>query len=263
VGPGFEEVHVPIETPRAKYRQLADLLRSAIETGEYPPGSLLPSEPELAQRYEVSRDVAHQAVVVLRGEGLVRVDRGRGTVVRELPVLRRNAVIRQATRDQGNARGAFQAELARLGLEARSDVTISELPAPADVANLLDISLGATVLVRRRLMWAGEVPVQIATSWLPAEIAAGTPLAELDTGPGGIYSRLADIGYGPSSFTESVRVRPAEDQEARWLRVDPEQRVLAIQRIARTAESRCVEVNDIVLAAHQWELVYEWSAGQQ
>jgi GntR family transcriptional regulator len=249
---------MPLETPRSQYRQLADLLRRAIENGEYPPGSTLPSEPELARRYEVGRLTVNRAVQILRSEGLVRVERGRGTIVRELPVLTRDAAGRQAIREAGQARGAFQAELERLGLAARSDVEILDTVPPDDVASLLGTD--GKVLARRRQMYANDIPVQLATSYIPLDIAAGTQLAQPDTGPGGSYSRLADLGYAPAAFTETVRVRLADDDETRFLHLDTEQRVLAIRRLARADTGRVVEVNDIVLPAHQWELVYEWVA---
>jgi len=40
--------------------------------------------------------------------------------------------------------------------------------------------------------------------------------------------------------------------------MEAEQRVFAVRRIARNAAGRVVEVTDIVLPAHQWELVYQW-----
>jgi GntR family transcriptional regulator len=251
-----------LESPRSQYRQIADLLRADIEAGEYPPGSTVPSEPELSARYAVSRPTVNRAISILRSEGLVRVERGRGTIVRELPVIRRDAAGRQRqdVREAGDARGAFQAELERLGLAARSEVEVSEAAAPADVARLLAIEPGAPVLARRREMYANDIPVQLATSYLPLDIAAGTQLIETDTGPGGTYSRLADLGHAPVAFTESVRVRLADDDEARFLRLDAEQRALIIRRTARTSAGRIVEVNDITLPAHQWELVYDWSA---
>jgi hypothetical protein len=42
--------------------------------------------------------------------------------------------------------------------------------------------------------------------------------------------------------------------------MDPDQRVIAIRRTAADAAGRVVEVNEIALPAHQWELVYEWPA---
>jgi GntR family transcriptional regulator len=253
---------MPIESPRPQYRQLADLIRIAIERGEYPAGSELPPEDQLASRHGVSRATVNRAVLILRGDGAVRVIRGKGTVVRELPVLRREAAARQRAeaREADGARGAFQGELARLGLTARSEADVSVGVPPADVAALLAIEPGGTVVIRRRRMYANDVPVQLATSFLAFGIAADTRLAEADPGPGGIYSRLAELGCAPASFSESVRVRLPEPAEAAFLALDAEQRVLALRRIASAQDGRVVEVNDIVLPAHQWELCYEWQA---
>jgi GntR family transcriptional regulator len=251
-----------IQPSRPEYLQVAAAIREAITAGEWAPGTLMPSEPELAARYGVTRATVNRALSVLRTEGLVRPERGRGTTVNELPVIRREAVARQRrdVREAGQARGAFDGELRRLGLTPRSEVEVGQAPAAAAVAELLGVEPGAAVLARRRRMYADGIPVQMATSYLPLDIAEGTPLAETDPGPGGAYSRLADLGHAPASYAETARVRPPDDDEARFLRMDPDQRVVAIRRTARTAAGRIVEVNEITLPAHQWELVYEWDA---
>ena len=176
-----------IETPRPEYMQVADAIRRAIEAGEWAPGSLIPPEPELAARYGTTRATVNRALSVLRAEGLVRPKQGRGTTVRELPVLHRDAARRQRreVREEGHARDAFEGELRALGYTARSDVTVTEVPAPAAVAELLGVDEGAMVLARRREMYANDLPVQMATSYIPLDIAAGTPIAETDTGAGG------------------------------------------------------------------------------
>jgi DNA-binding FadR family transcriptional regulator len=67
---------------RAVFRQLADLLRDRIQSGELGPGEPLPSELRLAQDHGLSRTTVRQAIGQLRTEGLVTVDRPRGTFVR-------------------------------------------------------------------------------------------------------------------------------------------------------------------------------------
>src|SRR3954470_4530674 len=67
---------------RAVFRQLADLLRDQIESGELGPGEPLPSELRLAQEDGISRTTVRQAIAQLRTEGLVTVERPRGTFVR-------------------------------------------------------------------------------------------------------------------------------------------------------------------------------------
>jgi GntR family transcriptional regulator len=251
-----------IDAPRPEYMQVADAIRAAIEAGEWEPGALIPPEPELAARYGVTRATVNRALSILRTEGLVRPKQGRGTTVRELPVLRRDAVRRQQreTREAGQARGAFEGELRALGYASRSEVIVGEVPAPAEVAELLGVDEGSAVLARQRQMYASDLPVQMATSYIPLDIAAGTPIAEADPGPGGTYSRLADLGHAPADFSETVRVRRPSDDEARFLQMDLDQRVIAIGRTARTAAGRIVEVNLITMPAHQWELAYEWTA---
>ncbi len=85
---------MPIERAPSQYRQLADLLRAAILRGDYPPGSTFPSEPELAEQHGVSRPTINRALLVLRSEGLIRVERGRGTIVRSVPTIPRYATTR-------------------------------------------------------------------------------------------------------------------------------------------------------------------------
>ncbi|MET8041526.1 winged helix-turn-helix domain-containing protein [Micromonospora sp. NPDC005215] len=67
---------------RAVFRQLADLLRDRIASGDLAPGASLPSELRLAQEYGLSRTSVRQAVALLRSEGLVIVEPPRGTFVR-------------------------------------------------------------------------------------------------------------------------------------------------------------------------------------
>lgn len=67
------------------YRQVADELRDAIETGTLRPGQLLPTEANLADGFGVSVDVVRAGLGVLRGEGLIVTERGKGSRVREVP----------------------------------------------------------------------------------------------------------------------------------------------------------------------------------
>ncbi|HEV2373540.1 MAG TPA: GntR family transcriptional regulator [Streptosporangiaceae bacterium] len=252
---------MPLESPRAQFRQLADEIRAAVGRGEYPPGSTLPSEPELARRYGVSRLTVNRAVGLLRTEGLVRVERGKGTVVREIPMITRDAMSRylRTSRERGEARGAFDSEVRGLGLTPRTEVTVERLSAPAAIAVALELAEGADVVTRNRRMYANDVPVQLATSWIPAEIADGTRIAEPDSGPGGIISRFAELGYAQTRITERIQVRRPSDGEARFLRLDNDQAVTEIWHTGWTAEDRPVEVCVHVVPAHLWALDYEWS----
>lgn len=55
-----------------RWQEIASQLRDAIVTGQHPPGSKLPKEEELEQRYKVSRTTVRRAIAALTNEGLVR-----------------------------------------------------------------------------------------------------------------------------------------------------------------------------------------------
>ena len=244
------------------FRQIAAKLRQAINAGDYGRGEPLPKAAEFAVRFGISEATVQRACDQLRSEGLIRTKSGRGMIVNPVPVIVRNAAARQrrATREEGQARGAFDAELRHLGLEPRSDVETGREAAPEQVAAILETEAGSEVVFRRRKMYASGEPVQLATSYIPADVADAAGAEQADTGIGGLYSRLADAGFAPARFAETVRVRTPDDDEAEFLAMDSDQRVYVITRTARTEAGRPVEVCVHVMPAHQWELVYEWDA---
>ncbi|MGW4469723.1 GntR family transcriptional regulator [Nonomuraea sp. NPDC004354] len=65
-----------------RYQAIAADLRDQITTGALAPGAAVPSESELRQRYDASRNTVRQAFAVLEREGLVIAEHGRGRFVR-------------------------------------------------------------------------------------------------------------------------------------------------------------------------------------
>ena len=63
------------------YRQLKDILKEDIESGIWKPGDRIPSENELREQYDVSRNTVIKALEELVQEGLLRREQGRGTFV--------------------------------------------------------------------------------------------------------------------------------------------------------------------------------------
>jgi GntR family transcriptional regulator len=253
-------VFVTVEEPASLADQIAAALRDGIRRGEYRPGSRLPSEDELARQYGVDRRTANTAVRALRAEGLARSERGRGTFVAEVPVITRHAMTRyvQEARERAGSRGAFDGEIRAMGLDPHTDVTVSIGPAPADVAEALQLDPGAEVIIRERHMYASGMPVQFATSYIPAAIGAGTQIAEVDSGPGGIISRMAELGHAQTRITETISTRPPTAQERAFLRLDKGQAVSEIWHIGWTADGRPVELMRSAVPAWQWRFSFEW-----
>ena len=70
-------------SPIPLYHQLADIILAKIRSGEYPPGSRIPSENSLASRYSIGRPTARQATDLLVRKRILIRRRGSGTFVCE------------------------------------------------------------------------------------------------------------------------------------------------------------------------------------
>ena len=246
-----------------RYREIADAIREKIQSGEYARGSVLPSNADLAAEHAVSTPVVNRALQVLRSEGLVRAERGRGTVVHEIAPLVRRAVERHRRTVREQQGGAFASEVSSLGYAPRSNlVQVGPVTPPPHVAELLGLTDPDPVAaIRDRRMYADDTPVQLATSYVPWEIASGTRITQPDVGPGGTYARLAEQGHVVTRWRERVTTRPPSEAEGDFLNLTDDQRVLAIERVAYTTQDRPVEVTLMALPAHQWTLEYEWEDG--
>ncbi|OLT11064.1 hypothetical protein BJF78_27795 [Pseudonocardia sp. CNS-139] len=159
-----------------------------------------------------------------------------------VPPVMRLARNRLSRAERGAGRGTFTTDAHTGGWTARVDVDIRVEPAPDDVAAALGLAPGAEVLVRDRVMFADDVPVQLATSCLPRDLTEGTAIERADTGPGGVYARLEEAGHVLTRFTEAVRIGRAAEREADQLDVPVGAALYRIQRTAHTA-ARPVEVN--------------------
>ncbi|WP_405702836.1 GntR family transcriptional regulator [Streptomyces sp. NBC_00069] len=139
-------------------------------------------------------------------------------------------------------------------------LSVGDEPAPAAVSAVLGLAEGAPACVRRRRFLLDGKPVMLAASYLDAVLVAGTPIAEPDSGPGGIHARLAELGYGPVRFREEVRSRMPSPEEADRLGPAAGNPVVLVRRTAFAADGRAVEVAEMVLDASAYVLEYEFDA---
>lgn len=223
------------------YVRVAEHLKRAILEGDMPDGVKLPSLAELAAEHSITRGVAERVVAQLRGEGLLVGRKGEGYFVRRFERITRMCPGRPTDR-------------------ATTNPEIGETAAPDFVARHFTIGEGDLVVYRRQVFTANDRPVQLTTSYFPIDIARGTALMHTDTGPGGVYTRLDELGWAPTRFRELVVPRGASPEEAAKLRLMRRAAIVAeITRLAWSGE-RCVEVNRMVLDAAAYELSYDFPA---
>ena len=155
------------------YYQLQELLKEGIESGGWKPGDRMPSEPELARRYAVSRVVVRQALAILQDDGQIVRIQGRGTFVAE-PKL--------------DARAGGLARM--LAAPRPPDVAIDVLeagtpPVQASIRSGLRVDDDERVLRLTTGLSVGGVPLAITYSffraadvpWLEEVVEVGRPLA--------------------------------------------------------------------------------------
>lgn len=242
------------------FRQVAADLRQKISAGSYAPGEQLPSERELVEHYGVSRPTVRDAVDILRSEGLVTSEHGRGVFVRPPASIERIARTRLSRAARERNRGAFLADAAARGFTPSTSVKIRFEEADERTAGYLAIDVGAEITVRDRVMRADGLVVQLAVSRLPRELTHGTAIEEVNTGPGGAYARLEEAGHQLGSFVEHVGARMPTPDEASLLQLAHGVPVVTVTRVAYSVDGTPLEMNDMVLAADRYELSYEWPA---
>ncbi|MBJ7907368.1 GntR family transcriptional regulator [Streptomyces sp. DSM 110735] len=244
---------------RPKYQRIADTLREAIQSGEYGPGDRLPGENELMAAHGVARMTARQALSVLRDEGVAEARKGAGVFVRAFRPLRRRGIQRLSQEQWGSGRSIWSADIENRALEV-DQVTVSEETAPDHISAVLDLGDDDTVCVRRRRFVLDEKAVLLATSYLPMSVVAGSAITQEDTGPGGTYARLAELGHKPVHFREEIRSRMPSKDEAARLSMSAGTPVILICRTAFADEGRPVEVNEMTLDAASYILEYDFDA---
>ncbi|MFE2490079.1 UTRA domain-containing protein [Streptomyces mirabilis] len=171
-------------------------------------------------------------------------------------VILRDARTRYTTgqREENGAHGAFDAELRRSGRSPRAEVIVSRAAAPADVAELLSVE--GDVVVRARQMFDGDRVIQIATTYIPVDVAEAAGIEQVDTGVGGIISRMKEAGYDQGDTAiEDIALRTATSEESARLGLPDGAEVVTINHIGATADGRVVEVTQHVLGKG-WKLRY-------
>lgn len=245
---------------RPAFKQIADDLRAKIREEQLEPGNRLPSETALMESYGVARMTARQALAVLKSEGLIVAEHGRGVFVRERPVVRRVASDRFSRKHREQGQAAFIAESQGVGAPGVDELEVGYESASSELRDVLQLPARARVLVRRRRYLLDEQPVELAVSYVPADLAKGTAIEQRNTGPGGIYARIEDTGHRLGEFVEEVSARMPSAEERRRLRLTEGTPVLTVRRVALDTEGRPVEVTDTVKASPSFVLEYRFLA---
>lgn len=241
-----------------KYKEIADDLRRRIDDGEFPDRKL-PAERKLAEAYGIAQGTMRQALTVLRDEGIVTSRVGSGWSILEWRPIVRHGIERLSAEQWGAGKSIWDVDVE--GRKLKPDaVQVEQLPASADVATALGVDEGEPVWRRNRRYLLDGVPVLRSTAYIPDDLARGTRITQVDTGPGGVYARLAEAGHAPRAFREDLRCRKASPAEVDDLRLSSGAPVVDLVRYASESSGRVVELNRMILDASRYLLRYDFPA---
>ncbi len=199
-----------------------------------------------------------RAQELLITEGLLEGRAGSGTYVR-VPTERRRML---RSRHLGlHSAPPFRADFAKSGSqgswEAHSDVRTEATPG---VAARLGIEPGDLTVRTTYEFLIDSRPVQLADSWEPLAITAGSPVLMPELGPlagRGVVERMASIGIEVEFAVETPRPARATQEQAYLLGISAGDLVTLVERTYFDADGRAVETADIVIPDSRWEISYE------
>ncbi|MFF7329696.1 UTRA domain-containing protein [Streptomyces sp. NPDC008150] len=151
-----------------------------------------------------------------------------------------------APREQGQV-DAWSAEAQQRGGQRLTEV--AEVVPPREVATALSLADGTPVAVRRRVILLDDLPIELADSYYPIEIARGTALLERKKIKGGAPTLLAALGYQARHTSEDLELREANELERAALGLRKGSNVLTLLRTTATEDGSPFEVQFMVMKA--------------
>ncbi|MGW9556351.1 GntR family transcriptional regulator [Nocardiopsis sp. NPDC055551] len=226
------------------YLQVAKHIKAEIESGALPEGERIDSVRTIAAKWTISLATATKVVGVLKAEGLVRSEPGRGSIV---------------TRDQSAASAKDRVVRSLEGriyaADERAEIRAAELvPAPEDIANAMGVPVGTNVIRRRRVTLRDDRPSSASTSWFKGELAESAPLLlEAERLPQGTPKYVEEnVGLTPVAGKDQLRADIASEEDSAALNIPLGSPVLRKQNWVLDAEGDVIEFGRSVSVARRW-----------
>jgi GntR family transcriptional regulator len=218
------------------YQQIKSLILRSLQQGEWKPGELIPSEQELAVRFKVSQGTVRKAIDELAAEHLLLRRQGKGTFV---ATHHEERVQYRFLRLKGDApEGDDTAQP-----PTRAVLDCRRVRATAEVARLLELKTGDTVVQIRRLLRFGGKPVVLDDIYLPGGPFKGLSAERLNDYTGPLYALFeTEFGTRMIHAEEKLRAVNADEQQAKVLEVNKGMALLKVERVSFTYGDKPVEV---------------------
>jgi GntR family transcriptional regulator len=211
---------------------VCDLLRTELLSGGWAEAPL-PAEDALIRKYGVSRGIIREVLAILADQGMVERVRGAGTFALTPSALQHGIEVSRDIAQDVNAEGT------RVAIRT----TYASLhPAPAFIAERLELVTGSDVVILESLTSLDGFPLSIRSAFLPAdpfEVLLHGPVTGLNRSP---YELIADVIHEPVGDTElQIGCSMADPITAESLQVRVGFPTLDTSRVVRGTDGRPLE----------------------
>jgi len=212
------------------YRRIAQELRQQIKSGHPGPGEQLPTELELGERYEASRNTVRDAIKWLTANGLVETRPGQGTFVRPriTPFVTTLSMDPETGLGGGEGNAAF-AEVRGRGREPSASLPrVTVQLAVGNIAARLRVPDGTQVVGRYQERFIDETPWSLQTTYYPMDLVTqgAMRLISAESIPEGTVTYLQrTIGLTQVGYRDRIMVRSPDETESRFFDLPDDGRI--------------------------------------
>ena len=229
------------------WAQLEAELRRRLDAGEFDDGHF-PTDLELTETYEVSRHTVREAVRQLNKTGLLKRERGRGTVINRS----------EFEQSLGTLYSLFNS-IESAGVSQTSEVLQLEVVTDPVAAGHLGVDEGTKLVLLARLRLAGDAPLAVDRAWLPHQVAA--PLLDVDWAHTALYDELGRLGAPvPNQGWERLTPIVPSSADRAKLGLERNDAAFFLERLG-TRDGQPVEYRTTIIRGDRYRFVTEWSAG--
>lgn len=213
------------------YQQIKTLLLQRLDEGEWRPGESIPSEHELAARFQVSQGTVRKAIDELAAENLLIRRQGKGTFVPTHSEPKVRFRFLKLTPDDGHQ-----------PVSGSEIIDCQRLRAPAEIAQHLQLKTAATVVRIRRLLSFDGQPTIFDDIWLPGRVFRGVNEDTVRANDSPLYAWFeVEFGVSMVRADEAIRAVAAQAEAVQYLGVPAGRPLLQVDRVSYTYGDRPME----------------------
>ncbi|MEM3112270.1 MAG: GntR family transcriptional regulator [Candidatus Anstonellales archaeon] len=238
--PIFRESAIPL------YYQIENIIKEKINSGEYQPGDLLPTEEQLCNSFGVSRITVRKALSSLERDGLIHRKRGYGSIIRQ------GSLSLQPMKLTGSIE-----DLLAIGIKTRTRILhFGFISPPQNIAHHLQLEEDQQVLRIERIRYVKEGPLSYIINFIPFSLGKKVKARELIKEPlMNILEKKCNLKI--KRAFQIIEATVADPQVAQYLEVPAGAPLLKVERTVYDMNDKPVEFLSVLYRSDRYHYSVE------